>query len=63
LTEAIAELPPGDAHVVILRYIHDYSDAEIARLLGVSRGSIAMRLFRSRLRLRKLMRDEIGDDK
>jgi RNA polymerase sigma-70 factor (ECF subfamily) len=57
LTDAIAELAPGDAHVLILRYIHDYSDAEIAKLLGSSRGTIAMRLFRARLRLKKLMRD------
>ncbi len=59
LAEAIAELKPDDAHILILRYIHNQSDAEIAKLLGVSRGSIAMKLFRSRLRLRKLM----GEDK
>jgi RNA polymerase sigma-70 factor (ECF subfamily) len=57
LTEAIAELAPADAHVLVLRYIYDYSDAEIAKLIGVSRGTMAMRLFRARLRLRKLMRD------
>jgi RNA polymerase sigma-70 factor (ECF subfamily) len=57
VTEAVAELSPGDAQVLILRYVHDYTDAEIATLLGVSRGTIAMRLFRSRLRLKKLMRD------
>lgn len=62
LTEAIAELSPGDAHVLILRYIHDYTDAEIAKLLGVSRGTIAMRLCRSRLRLRKLMRKQMGEN-
>jgi len=58
LAEAIAELKPDDAHVLILRYIHNQSDAEIAKLLGVSRGSIAMKLFRSRLRLRKLMGED-----
>jgi RNA polymerase sigma-70 factor (ECF subfamily) len=58
LTEAIAELNPDDAHVLILRYIHNQSDAAIAKTLGVSRGSIAMRLFRSRLRLRKLMGEQ-----
>jgi RNA polymerase sigma-70 factor (ECF subfamily) len=56
LYEAVAELTPESAHILILRYIHDYSDAEIAKLLGTSRGTIAVSLYRSRLRLRKLMR-------
>lgn len=56
LYEAVAELTPESAHILILRYVHDYSDAEIARLLGTSRGTIAVSLYRSRTRLRKLMR-------
>ena len=55
LMEAVAGLNPKDTHVLVLRYVHDRSDAQIARLLGVSRGTIAMRLFRSRLRLRKFI--------
>jgi RNA polymerase sigma-70 factor (ECF subfamily) len=55
LTEAIAELTPEAAQVVILRYVHDYSDAQIAKLLGTSRGVIAMKLFRARARLKKLV--------
>ena len=55
LAEAIAELPPDAAHILILRYVHNYSDAEIARLLGKSRGVIAMKLFRTRLRIKKFM--------
>ena len=56
LYEAVAELSPQSAHILLLRYVHDYSDAEIARLLGTSRGTIAVSLYRSRARLRKLMR-------
>jgi len=59
LYRAIAELPPEAAQIVVLRYIHDYTDAEIAKLLGKSRTSIAVRLFRSRARLRKLIRDSM----
>jgi RNA polymerase sigma factor (sigma-70 family) len=62
LTEAIAELHPEAAQIVILRYVHNYSDADIAKLLGTSRGVIATRLFRSRARLRKFMRDELGEE-
>jgi RNA polymerase sigma-70 factor (ECF subfamily) len=56
LYEAVAELTPESAQILILRYVHEYSDAEIARLLGTSRGTIAVSLYRSRRRLRKLMR-------
>jgi RNA polymerase sigma factor (sigma-70 family) len=56
LYEAVAELTPESAHILLLRYVHDYSDAEIAKLLGTSRGTIAVSLYRSRRRLRKLMR-------
>ena len=55
LYEALAELKPEAAQIVILRYMHHKSDAEIARMLGVSRGAIALKLFRSRMKLRKLL--------
>jgi len=53
--EAIAQLNPSAVEILILRYEHHYSDAEIAKLLGTSRGSIAVRLFRARARLKKFM--------
>jgi RNA polymerase sigma-19 factor, ECF subfamily len=55
LYEAIADLGRADAEVVILRYVHNRSDREIARLLGTTRGTIAVRLYRTRARLRKLL--------
>jgi RNA polymerase sigma-70 factor (ECF subfamily) len=58
LYEAVAKLAPDSAHLLILRYAHNYSDAEIAKLLGLSRAAVAVRLFRSRSRLRKLMGDK-----
>jgi RNA polymerase sigma-70 factor (ECF subfamily) len=61
LYEAIAELNPGAAHILLLRYVHSYSDAEIAKLLGTSRGTIAVSLFRSRARLKKLIRASLGE--
>jgi RNA polymerase sigma-70 factor (ECF subfamily) len=63
LYEAIAELKPEAAQIVILRYMHNKSDADIARLFGVSRGSIALKLFRSRMKLRKLLRKSLGDER
>jgi RNA polymerase sigma factor (sigma-70 family) len=61
LYAAIAELEPEAAQTVILRYVHNYSDAAIAKLMGKSRTVIAVRLFRSRARLRKLIRGPFGD--
>jgi RNA polymerase sigma-70 factor (ECF subfamily) len=56
LRTAMAELHPKAAEILVLRYVHGYTDAEIARLLGTSRGTVAVSLFRSRLRLRTSIR-------
>jgi RNA polymerase sigma-70 factor, ECF subfamily len=56
LLEEMSESDSQAVELLILRYVHDYSDADIARMMGKSRGAIAVRLFRARSRLRKLMR-------
>jgi len=61
LYEAIAELTPQSAHILILRYLHEYSDTQIANLLGMSRGTIAVSLYRSRARLRKLLKGSVKE--
>ena len=58
LYEAIAQLKPKAAQIVILKYLHNYSDGEIGRMLGTSRGVIAVTLFRLRARLKKLLGEE-----
>ncbi len=55
LMDAIAQLRPRAVEVLILHYEHNYSDAEIAKILGKSRGTIAVTLYRTRARLRRLM--------
>jgi len=60
LLDAIAQLNPRAVEMLILRYEHNYSDAEIAKLLGTSRGVIAVSLFRARRRLKKLLRPSSG---
>ena len=60
LREAIGQLKPVAAEILLLRYTHDYSDAEIARMLGVSRGAIALKLFRLRARLKNVLRAAMG---
>jgi RNA polymerase sigma factor (sigma-70 family) len=55
LTEAIAKLRPRAVEILVLHYEHNYSDAEIAKMLGTSRGTVAVSLYRTRARLKKLM--------
>jgi RNA polymerase sigma-70 factor (ECF subfamily) len=61
LYEAIAQLKPKAAAILILRYLHNYSDAEIAKMLGTSRGVIAVTLYRTRAHLKKLLAS-LGDE-
>jgi RNA polymerase sigma-70 factor (ECF subfamily) len=55
LVAALSQLTPRAVEILVLHYAHDYSDAEIAKMLGTSRGTIAVALFRARARLKKLM--------
>jgi RNA polymerase sigma-70 factor (ECF subfamily) len=56
LIDAIAQLNPRTVEILVLRYGHDFSDAQIAKMLGKSRGTIAVTLYRARARLKKLLR-------
>jgi RNA polymerase sigma-70 factor (ECF subfamily) len=58
LVDAISQLDPRAVELIVLRYEHDYSDAEIGKLLGASRGTIAVTLHRARARLKKLLLKE-----
>jgi len=60
LLDALARLNPKMVEVVILRYQQGYSDAQIAAMLGKSRGVVAVTLYRARARLRKLVSDSGG---
>lgn len=60
LRQALGELGTKAAEILILRHVHGYSDVEIARFLGTSRGTVAVSLFRSRARLRKSIRSYLG---
>ena len=56
LMRAMAQLNPRAVEMLILRYQHNSSEAEIGALLGTSRGVVAVTLFRARARLKKLLR-------
>jgi RNA polymerase sigma factor (sigma-70 family) len=56
LVQAMAQLNPRAVEMLVLRYEHNCSEAEIAKLLGTSRGVVAVTLYRARARLKKLLR-------
>jgi RNA polymerase sigma-70 factor (ECF subfamily) len=61
LVEAIGQLNPRAVEMLILRYEHHYSEAEIGKLLGASRGVVAVTLFRARAKLKRLLRASSGE--
>jgi RNA polymerase sigma-70 factor (ECF subfamily) len=46
LTDALASLPPEQRAVVVMRYLLEYTPGEIARMLGLPRGTVNSRLRR-----------------
>jgi RNA polymerase sigma factor (sigma-70 family) len=55
LVAAMAQLHHKAVEILILHYEHNYSDAQIGKLLGKSRGVVAVTLHRARARLKKLL--------
>jgi RNA polymerase sigma-70 factor (ECF subfamily) len=53
LRTALAGLSPKAAEIFALRHFEDIGNTEIAKMLGISRSSIAVILHRTRIRLRK----------
>jgi RNA polymerase sigma-70 factor (ECF subfamily) len=60
LQEALAELPARHRHVFLLRYQQDLSYAEISAIIDEPESTIKALLFRTRDRLRKLLREKMG---
>jgi RNA polymerase sigma-70 factor (ECF subfamily) len=52
---ALAELPPRDAEILLLKYTEDWNYHEIARHLGVSHAAVEARLHRARGRMRQAL--------
>ena len=61
LIGAMGGLRPRVVEMLVLRYEHDCSDADIARMLGTSRGVVAVTLYRARARLKKALRAPVKD--
>jgi RNA polymerase sigma-70 factor (ECF subfamily) len=55
LERALATLPEGSRHVVVLQTVYGYSHEEVAEMLGVAVGTCKAQLHRGRRLLRKQM--------
>lgn len=62
LRDALAELNPKASEIFILKHIEGYDNSEIAAMLGTSRGTVAVLLFRARARLKKSIRKRLGEN-
>ena len=61
LLTALAGLSPKLAEMFVLKYVEGYDNREIAKLVGTSRGAVAVMLFRARARLKKSIHSRMGD--
>jgi RNA polymerase sigma factor (sigma-70 family) len=60
LQRALLDLPKRQREAVVLRYIADLSEADVAALLGCSPGTIKSHLNRGTTRLRLVLHDSNG---
>ncbi len=63
LWQALRALPPRQRAVIVLRYYEDLSEAEIARAMGVSRGTVKSQANKAISTLRTRMGVPEGRDK
>lgn len=55
MERALATLPPGSRHVVVLQAVYGYSHEEVADMLGIAVGTCKAQLHRGRRLLRERM--------
>lgn len=58
LTDALARLSPADREMLLLRYWEELEPAGIAKAMGCSKATVAVRLHRARSRLRSALEAE-----
>lgn len=61
LLDALAQLPPADRAVLVLRYWEDRSVEETAEILRASSGAVRVRSSRALVRLRALLGDSLPE--
>jgi RNA polymerase sigma factor (sigma-70 family) len=62
LDRALALLPPETGQLLVEHYVRESSHAEIAALMNIKPGTVAVRLQRGKLTLQKLLQSELRDE-
>lgn len=57
LRQSLGELSPRAAEMFALRYLEDFSNGEIARLMDTSQAVVAVTLYQTRARLKKRLKE------
>ena len=62
LTKAVMKLPVIYKDMLTLKYVQEFSNAEIAQILGISEATVRKRLERARHKLEESLKKEINAD-
>ena len=60
VTKELAQMKPAWAEMFVLRYVEGCDVHDVARMLGTSKGTVTVTLFRVRRRLQKSIRQFLG---
>ena len=62
IDDALAALPPKHRAILLLREVEGLSYEELARTLGIRKGTVMSRLFHARLKMQRKLREYLGDE-
>lgn len=62
LEEALASLSENHRAILLLRELEGLSYEELAKVLGIRKGTVMSRLFHARLKMQNKLREYLGDD-
>jgi RNA polymerase sigma-70 factor (ECF subfamily) len=62
MEEALAGLSENHRAILLLREVEGLSYEELARVLGIRKGTVMSRLFHARLKMQNKLREYLGDD-
>ncbi|TMA27953.1 MAG: sigma-70 family RNA polymerase sigma factor [Deltaproteobacteria bacterium] len=62
IEEALAGLSENHRAILLLREVEGLSYAELAKVLGIRKGTVMSRLFHARLKMQKKLREYLGED-
>ena len=62
MEEALGELSENHRAILLLRELEGLSYEELARVLGIRKGTVMSRLFHARLKMQKKLREYLGEE-